>query len=83
MVTKKKQKKDSVIVIIVFFLFAFFLRLFHYFDYKTWAGNKKKKLEGVLIKSTWDSTAVAFAVLRPRFFLVKTFWFYDNHTTSK
>lgn len=42
MVTKKKQKKETVIVIIVFFLFTFFLRLFHYFDYKTWAGNKKK-----------------------------------------
>lgn len=82
MVQKKKKEEGSVIVIIVFFLFTFLLRLFHYFDYKTWPGNKKK-LEGVLIKSTWDSTAVAFAVLWLHFFLVKTFWFYDNHTTSK
>lgn len=46
MVTKKKKRRSSVIVIIVFFLFTFFLRLFHYFDYKTWAGNKKKKARG-------------------------------------
>lgn len=78
---KKKKRLCNCNYCIIFLLFTFLLRrLFHYFDYKTWLGNKKKKkpkprgsFNQIDVGFDSGGKGVAFAVLRPRFFLVKTF----------
>lgn len=74
MVTKREKKPKLCNCNYCIFFFTFLLRLFHYFDYKTWAGNKTKKINKNKTRGSFNQidmgfdSSVAFAVLWPRFF---------------
>lgn len=78
---KKKKKALCNCNYCIFFSFYVFTQTFHYFDYKTWPGNKKTRGSFNQIDVGFDSDGVCRFVAA--LFLVKTFWFYDNHATSK